>query len=421
MTVEAQPSAPVLVAVIIPAYNAEAFIERTLSSVLAQTHKNLEIVVVDDGSTDGTVSIVRRLADRDRRIKLLQQKNGGVASARNAGVRASKAIYIAPTDADDLWHPTKLEKQLRVFAAAGNDLGLVYTLYRTIDANDMAIITSRRTHPDGWVFMRHLGQNFIGNGSSAMFRRDVLLEMGGYSSRLRESGAEGCEDFFLQLSIASKYRFGVIEEHLVGYRRTPGNMSRDFVRMLLSRRMILESFLARCAEDVKPVLLDLMFSNDVEIARLGLKTHRYAAVAMNCAKMLWLSPVQLPKLVNRFVAIFLRNVRQAARQPGSDDGSSGIGKKFWDYATDEFVDSGENANYRVVLDNLAAMDDRLGPNAAYLTQLPEQGALAMFDEGTSSPIDEYWLEGQASTGLVEFQIHHVGGNPSRIRPTAATT
>ncbi|MER9017001.1 glycosyltransferase family A protein [Mesorhizobium sp. M0768] len=384
-----QHSAHTLVAVIIPACNAEPFIERTLASVLAQTHKNMEIIVVDDGSTDATASIVRRLADGDRRINLLQQKNGGVASARNAGVRASKGIFIAPVDADDLWHPTKLEKQLRVFAAAGNDLGLVYTLYRTIDADDMVIITPKQTHPNGWVFMQHLGKNFIGNGSSVMFRRDVLFEMGGYSSRLRESGAEGCEDFFIQQSIASKYRFGVVEEHLVGYRRTPGNMSADFVRMLISRRMVLESVLARCTEAVKPVLLDAIFRTDVEIAKLGLMTRRFAAVARNCTKMLWRSPVQFAKLVAAFAAIFLRKVKRALPQPESEDRSSGengseIGGNFWNYSIHEFADSAEKADYRVVLSNLAIMDEKLGPSGAYLTRLPEEGTLAMPSEDTNS-------------------------------------
>ncbi|MFK0687660.1 glycosyltransferase family 2 protein [Mesorhizobium sp. IMUNJ 23033] len=379
-----QHSAHALVAVIIPAYNAEAFIERTLASVLAQTHRNIEVIVVDDGSTDGTASIVRRLADGDRRIKLLQQKNGGVASARNAGMRASKGTFIAPIDADDLWHPTKLEKQLRVFAAAGNDLGLVYTLYRTIDADDMVIMTPKRTHPNGWVFMQHLGQNFIGNGSSAMFRRDVLFEMGGYSSRLRESGAEGCEDFFIQQSVASKYRFGAVEEHLVGYRRTPGNMSADFVRMLISRRLVLESVLARCTEAVKPDLLDAMFRTDVEIAKLGLMTRRFAAVARHCTKMLWRSPVQFAKLVAAFAAIFLRRVKRALPQPESQDRSSEIARNFWNYSIHEFADSDEHANHRVGLSNLAVMDEKLGPSGAYLTRPPEQGTLAMPNEHTNS-------------------------------------
>ncbi|TGQ49891.1 glycosyltransferase family 2 protein [Mesorhizobium sp. M1C.F.Ca.ET.193.01.1.1] len=379
-----QHSTNALVAVVIPAYNAEPFIERTLASVLAQTHRNIEIIVVDDGSTDGTASIVRRLADSDGRIKLLQQKNGGVASARNAGARASKGIFIAPIDADDLWHPTKLEKQLHVFAAAGNDLGLVYTLYRTIDADDLVILTPKRTHPNGWVFMQHLGQNFIGNGSSAMFRRDVLFEMGGYSSRLRQSGAEGCEDFFIQQNIASKYRFGVVEEHLVGYRRTPGNMSADFVRMLISRRMVLESVLARCTEAVKPVLLDAMFRTDVEIAKLGLMTRRFAAVAKHCTKMLWRSPVQFAKLVAAFANIFLRKVKRALPQPENQDRSSEIGRNFWNYSVHEFADFAENANYRGELSNLAVMDEELGPTGAYLTRPPEEGTLAMPSEDTNS-------------------------------------
>ena len=268
---EAKAEQERLVSVVIPAYNAQSFIERTLLSVLAQSHRNIEVIVVDDGSDDATLSIVESYARQDGRIKVIRQKNKGVASARNTGILASRGSFVAPIDADDLWNAAKLEKQLAVFASDSRELGLVYSLYRTIDKDDLLILTPRRASPSGWIFMQHLGQNFIGNGSSPMFRREILLEMGGYSSRLHESDAQGCEDFLIQLAIASKYRFGVVKEHLVGYRRTAGNMSRDFVRMLISRRMVLESFLPRATDEVRAAILALMFRNDVEIARLWLE------------------------------------------------------------------------------------------------------------------------------------------------------
>jgi len=115
-----------LVSVIIPAYNAARFIRRTLVSVLAQTHPDLDVIVVDDGSVDETVSIVEAIARDDPRVRLFRQKNSGVSAARNAALSVARGAYIAPLDADDLWHPAKLEKQLAVFANRPANVGLVY-------------------------------------------------------------------------------------------------------------------------------------------------------------------------------------------------------------------------------------------------------------------------------------------------------
>jgi peptidoglycan/xylan/chitin deacetylase (PgdA/CDA1 family)/protein-L-isoaspartate O-methyltransferase len=122
-----------LVSVIIPAYNAAYTIAETLQSVCWQTYANLEIIVVDDGSGDETVAIVRQHAASDARIRLLQQDNAGVAAARNAGIAAAQADYIALLDADDLWHSSKIERQMAVLLARGATVALVYTWYALID------------------------------------------------------------------------------------------------------------------------------------------------------------------------------------------------------------------------------------------------------------------------------------------------
>lgn len=101
------------VSVIIPAYNAEAFIGRTLESVLAQTYENIEVLVVDDGSRDRTAEIVASFAQKDSRVILLKQQNAGVAAARNLAIEKSRGEYIAPLDADDIWYPSKLDKQVQ--------------------------------------------------------------------------------------------------------------------------------------------------------------------------------------------------------------------------------------------------------------------------------------------------------------------
>src|SRR3954447_3775690 len=100
------------VSVVMPAYNAEATIGQTISSALAQTFRNFELIVVNDGSRDRTANIVQELSANDPRITLVTQKNRGVAAARNYGISLARTELIATLDADDIWHGTYLEKQM---------------------------------------------------------------------------------------------------------------------------------------------------------------------------------------------------------------------------------------------------------------------------------------------------------------------
>jgi glycosyltransferase involved in cell wall biosynthesis len=237
-----------LVSIVIPAFNASNTLHQTLLSVSAQTYRNLEIIVVDDGSVDHTALIAQAYSQMDPRVRLIQKSNGGVASARNAGTRASAAEFVAFIDADDLWHPTKIAKQMALLTASGNDMALVYSPFRLIDTSGMVLSSSRNHRVDGWVVNRHFYINFIGNGSSILIRKHVLEELGGYSSALLEAGAQGCEDFLLQLRIALHYQFGTVPEYLVGYRLSPGNMSADPERMLRSSLLALTMVLAECPD-----------------------------------------------------------------------------------------------------------------------------------------------------------------------------
>ncbi len=102
-----------LVSVIIPVHNAEAFVEETAASVLNQTYRNLELLLVEDGSTDGSWEVLKRLAERDPRIRILQMEHpSGAAKTRNKGIKEAKGDYLAYLDADDLWEISKLEKEV---------------------------------------------------------------------------------------------------------------------------------------------------------------------------------------------------------------------------------------------------------------------------------------------------------------------
>ena len=115
-----------LVSVIIPAFNAAEYIRQTLNSVLAQTYQSLEVIVVDDGSEDGTGCHCRGIREKDARVQLVRQCNAGVGAARNTAIRMARGEYIAPLDADDIWFPEKLEKQVARMEQNGEETGLVY-------------------------------------------------------------------------------------------------------------------------------------------------------------------------------------------------------------------------------------------------------------------------------------------------------
>ena len=108
-----------LVSVIIPAYNAQRFVRTTLLSARAQIYTDLEIIIVNDGSTDETADIVESMAKTDKRIRVVYQTNSGLAAARNRGIAEARGDYIAPLDADDLWHPQNIARQIEAIMGGG--------------------------------------------------------------------------------------------------------------------------------------------------------------------------------------------------------------------------------------------------------------------------------------------------------------
>ena len=227
-----------LVSVVIPAYNAEQYIGETLASVRSQTYSALEIIVIDDGSTDGTGRVVAEHAAEDPRIRLLRQSNAGVAAARNLGWHSATADLIAFVDADDLWAPTKIQKQVEVMQEGGEQMGLVYTWFVIIDERSRIRWLVKGLMIHGEVLAQSFLGNFVGHGSSPLIRRSALTDTGGFDSALRSAGAHGCEDLLLYYRIARTYHFGLVPEYLTGYRVVSGRMSSDRHRMLRSFELV---------------------------------------------------------------------------------------------------------------------------------------------------------------------------------------
>ena len=222
------PSAS-LVSVIIPAYNAERYLGVTLASVQAQTYRNIEILVVDDGSNDSTAQIVEQAARIDDRIRLFRQCNLGVALARNTALARAKGEFVAPLDADDVWHPQNLALQVAALQKAGPGVAVSYAWFVMIDQHGEFYGTGpeSRFGRKQEVLSAQLKGNFIGNASSTVMRRKAVEAVGGYDATLRARGAEGCEDQALYISLAKHWDYTFVPQYLIAYRVHPDAMSRN--------------------------------------------------------------------------------------------------------------------------------------------------------------------------------------------------
>jgi glycosyltransferase involved in cell wall biosynthesis len=254
-----------LVSVIVPAYNAQATVDETLRSVRTQTHANLEIIVVDDGSRDRTAEIVAAHAAADKRVRIIRQPNAGVADARNRGAREAGAQLLAFVDADDLWSPDKIEKQLVALRAGGPRIGLVYTWYAFID-KESRVGAAYRPRDIGDVVEPLCRANFVGNGSSALVTRAAFNDAGGFDPTLRARGASGCEDWRFYFDVAERYHFALVPELLTGYRQDPSNMSGDPIRMLRSLGLVAKRMQFR-----QPQLRDAIARGNTDYAALLLE------------------------------------------------------------------------------------------------------------------------------------------------------
>lgn len=230
------------VSVVIPAYNAERHIADALASIKEQTLRDIEVLVVDDGSTDGTLRQVERFSDSLDLIAL-RQANNGPAAARNAGVRRARGQYCAFLDADDVMLPERLAIQAALLDAEP-DLGLVYTDLMTFDAGGI-IHRTRRAFSEpcgGLVIDQLLLDNFI-TTSTVMAPKNKLIEAGLFSEARRIS-----EDFELWLRIAARWPVGFIDRPLVQYRRRPGSLSANKVATGRSALEVIETFWQEHAE-----------------------------------------------------------------------------------------------------------------------------------------------------------------------------
>jgi glycosyltransferase involved in cell wall biosynthesis len=234
-----------LVSIIVPAYNAERFLPETLRSIQEQTFSRFQALVVDDGSVDGTVEVVRQFSASDRRIRLVQRPNGGVAAARNLGFAQSVGDFVAFIDADDVWYSHALEKLFTALVNSPEAVGLAYAYSVHLDAAGRPNGGFSFAPYEGDTFLNLLVENFISNGSGALLKRGAVEQSGGFDERFAQGHCQGCEDWDFYLRLSEHWNFAVVPEFLVGYRRTPESMSGNHTSMERSYNFMMEQAVAR--------------------------------------------------------------------------------------------------------------------------------------------------------------------------------
>ena len=212
-----------LISVIIPVYNAEATIKETIDSVLNQTFTDLELLVINDGSKDSSLSIISNI--KDSRLKVFSYKNAGVAISRNRGIKKAGGKFIAFLDADDLWTSDKLEAQLKALQS-NPKAAVAYSWVDYINEFGEFLHNGNHTTINGNAYKQLLVENVLENGSNPLIRRDALIKVGGFNQSLTPA-----EDWDMWLRLASQYDFVTVPDAYVLYRMSFSSVSTNVVEM----------------------------------------------------------------------------------------------------------------------------------------------------------------------------------------------
>jgi glycosyltransferase involved in cell wall biosynthesis len=263
-----------LVSVVLPVWNREEWVARAIASVRAQSYPRIELIVVDDGSTDGTCRVAQSFG---RSLTLLRQPHRGPYAARNLGVRHAAGELIALIDSDDAWYPDRLERQIPLLRDP--TVGLVFGDATLVDhdgtGRSVRSLTAFQITPPrhGWVMDHFAYGNFIPT-SSVLVRRRCFWELGEFCERAQLSA-----DFVMWFRIALRYRLEYVDAPLFEYALHAGGISRDLLAALRSRIELFEGMLGDAPDRrTRDELLRILFNLRLHLALARLRRARGEAV-----------------------------------------------------------------------------------------------------------------------------------------------
>lgn len=241
------------VSVVIPAYNAEATLRQTIDSALRQTFQDIEVIVVDDGSTDGTLAIANSYEDR---VRPIAQSNQGVSVARNNGIAAARGELIALLDADDEWHPQKLEKQVAVLDTMSDVMGTYVGVVRVSASGEVIEHLPARRFENLCRSLLLYSSVIPNSPSNLVLRREVFTLVGGFDANFSY-----CADWDFLIRLSLRIRLEPIDDWLSRYRSAPGNMSSNIALLERDTFSVLEKFYSTEHAETYADIKDWAYSN----------------------------------------------------------------------------------------------------------------------------------------------------------------
>jgi len=220
------------ISVIIPTFNSEKTIQKTIESVLTQTFTDFELIVVNDGSQDSTLDIISQL--NDPRIKVFSYPHAGGNVSRNRGIQTAVGEFVSFLDADDIWTPDKLAKQFQALQAE-TTAKVAYSWTDHIDENGEFLNSGMHITANGDVYKQLFMANFLENGSNPLIYREALIELNGFDESLNAG-----QDWDMWLRLAQKFNFVAVPSVQILYRISANSVSSNFWMLEKSCLFVLE-------------------------------------------------------------------------------------------------------------------------------------------------------------------------------------
>lgn len=273
------------VSVIIPNYNYGRFLSEAIESVLSQTYACSEIIVVDDGSTDDSLNVLAQYEKKG--VKVIRQKNCGVGAARNAGAKASSGDFIAFFDADDIWLPHKIERQLELFQS-DKEIGLTTVGVREF-GKDGKTIAKYLNGQNGWcaedlLIFRPV---VIVPGTTAMIKREVFELVGGFDETKEMHPSEDWEFCY---RVARNFKLAYLPEVLVEYRNHGDNGHLKIPRFERAMLLVYEKTFRDCSPEIQELKRQAYGNLHTILAGSYFQTRNYRQFIKHSLKSFWLTP-----------------------------------------------------------------------------------------------------------------------------------
>ena len=298
-----------LISIIIPVYNGEKTIQKTIESVLQQTFKDFEIILINDGSQDSTLDVINNI--KDERLRVFSYPNAGVSTSRNRGLALARGEFISFLDADDLWTPDKLETQLKALQN-NSQAAVAYSWSDWIDESGQFLRSGGHITVNGKVFEHLLVRDFIESGSNPLIRRQALDEVGEF-----EPSVTPAEDWDMWLRLAVRYEFVAVPCVQILYRVSPLTASFNVWKMEAGSLQTIERAFARVPESLQRLKKETLASRYKYLAFKATEGFPEPKKGLAAIKFLWqvvrYQPSSLPR--GRVMLIVLFKIAVAILLP----------------------------------------------------------------------------------------------------------